>query len=715
MKRIKLTEAQIKMLQNINSNKVVKISESQFIRLFEDIAEIPSKTDENISEIRYYALLDNKNNPYKYYLGRGLYNPALKEYGPYSIDSPLRDTEAEVCTDFKMGRYNREIQETITEGVDISNAKEIGDPKMACIVRKEDYKPTPNSNKASTKITQNFKSGGKTTGIKFEAEDMERNTISNKISSVKSDTDTGATPHTPRPELKLDNKAFFKRRAFMPVDHFERFKEGYLKNNAGSSVVDEKDNGLIKGYRNGTTHVDWKYKLADKELHFDMPYNDVNYYIDTVKPIKKALVPGKKPRIEKEEAELPVGMDGNFKPQTVAQNEKTTQSFNETDIDDVPKILAMGEFVQYIVEFLKDLMLDETAKGLSPVWESLGQDRHSLLGHLNELGMVGTVPIHGVNRYKVYKHNFKENVHSLYNKIVGHQNTIEETTGAASSGAFVAPMGSPVIKRKLATENTTSKQIINEDAFRNFTENITLDKFKKFLENYLNNPNKALHEVKDEAKTKVIAYVGASKGAEEAEWRYNLDGSNKIYSDMNDSVIYNLLKSPVQTTTLDNTEDVQHTDVTNEHAVPKITMFSDEAGIESKQLDKEETIEEETTASSSGSYVTPKIWAKSKKDMKFGKKPMYPNGKIIQTESEAHSKTLYPDGEMVTFDDCVRPGHNDVNINGGCSTGAVDGVVKTKKTNGSIISKDALYYEVAKKTGRTIEEVKEIIKRNGIK
>ncbi len=600
MKRIKLTEAQIKMLQDSDTNRVIKISESQFIRLFEDIAEIPSTSDELLSDLKVCKLFDRDGNTRGYFLGRARFNPNVNEYFIESRNSEIRKTEAEVCQDYDAGDYIEDILEA-NGGFDLSKAIVVADPKDSCNIHSEDYKPS--SNKASAKITQNFKAGGKGLGIKFEAEDMERKTLTvNKVGSVMSDTDSGPTPHVPRPELKLTNKSYFKRSEIITPELFNRFKEGYLKEFPETKIITEKDKNykdVVKGYRIGTTHVDWKYDLIDNELHSDMDTNEIYYYVDKIKAIKKPLAPGKRPRMETEESLLPVGMGDDFEPQTVVQNEKTTQSFNETNIEDVPKILAMGEFAQYLIEFLKDLMVDETAKGISPIWNTLGQDRNTLLAQLSSLGMIGTVPIQGVNKYKVYKYNFKENVHDLYNNIVQPQPTIEETTGAGSSGAFVAPMGTPTIKRKLATENE----------------------------------------------------------------------------------------------------------------VPKITMFSDEAGIESKHKEEDESIDEETTAASSGSYVSPKVWAKSKKDMKFGKKPMYPHGKIVESEN----KTQYPDGEMVTFDKCVTPGHNDVNINGGCSVGAVDGVVKLKKTKGSVISKDALYYEVAKKTGKTIEEVVEILKRNNLK
>lgn len=124
-------------------------------------------------------------------------------------------------------------------------------------------------------------------------------------------------------------------------------------------------------------------------------------------------------------------------------------------------------------------------------------------------------------------------------------------------------------------------------------------------------------------------------------------------------------------------------------------------------------LDEVTTASSSGSYVQPKIWAKDKENMRFGKKPMYPQGKIVKskvTESDDNkTKTAYPRGEFVKLDNCTKLNNNKKAQNGGCSTGSVDNVITTQQTSDSIISDDSLYSEVAKKTGRSLAEVKKII------
>jgi hypothetical protein len=55
-------------------------------------------------------------------------------------------------------------------------------------------------------------------------------------------------------------------------------------------------------------------------------------------------------------------------------------------------------------------------------------------------------------------------------------------------------------------------------------------------------------------------------------------------------------------------------------------------------------------------------------------------------ESHNMKSTAYPNGEMVDIDDCTKLNNNKVAQNGGCSQGAVDNVVKTHKTKGSVVA-----------------------------
>lgn len=126
---------------------------------------------------------------------------------------------------------------------------------------------------------------------------------------------------------------------------------------------------------------------------------------------------------------------------------------------------------------------------------------------------------------------------------------------------------------------------------------------------------------------------------------------------------------------------------------------------------------ESTGASgSSGAYVQPKVWADSPQDMRHGGQPWWPSGQIVNNPmKESEQKPMMPGGEFVEFDDCVRLNNNKEAQKGGCSQGAKDNVVKTKKGQGGVASDQGVYNEVAKRTGRSIEEVKDIIENKGSK
>ena len=106
-----------------------------------------------------------------------------------------------------------------------------------------------------------------------------------------------------------------------------------------------------------------------------------------------------------------------------------------------------------------------------------------------------------------------------------------------------------------------------------------------------------------------------------------------------------------------------------------------------------------------GQYDTPGFVGVTK-DHNLGKAP----------KTNAQKKTQYSGGGFVELDDCTKLNNNNKAQNGGCSQGAVDNVVKVKKTKGSIISpslnENKIYEVIAKKTGKSIEEVKKIIQYN---
>ena len=83
-------------------------------------------------------------------------------------------------------------------------------------------------------------------------------------------------------------------------------------------------------------------------------------------------------------------------------------------------------------------------------------------------------------------------------------------------------------------------------------------------------------------------------------------------------------------------------------------------------------------------------------------------------KTKAQSKTQYAGGAFVDFNECTKLSNKPAGA--GCSQGAVDNVVKLKKTKDNVnapsLAENAIYEAIAKKTGKSLEEVKKIIESN---
>jgi hypothetical protein len=86
------------------------------------------------------------------------------------------------------------------------------------------------------------------------------------------------------------------------------------------------------------------------------------------------------------------------------------------------------------------------------------------------------------------------------------------------------------------------------------------------------------------------------------------------------------------------------------------------------------------------------------------------NGEFKKGRTQAQSKTQYSGGGFVETNDCTKLNNNKVAQNGGCSQGAVDNVVSVKKVKVQLFHLHWVrikYMRLLRKTGKTIEEVKE--------
>lgn len=133
----------------------------------------------------------------------------------------------------------------------------------------------------------------------------------------------------------------------------------------------------------------------------------------------------------------------------------------------------------------------------------------------------------------------------------------------------------------------------------------------------------------------------------------------------------------------------------------------------------------ETTMSgdSTGAYVTPKIWAKNPKLSRFSKDPMYPEGEIVSEDEDTYKRYVLNLGEVyiIAKDDADARNQSKelINlINSKFPEADAKPESLHQKANSvsdkprEVKTDESIYEAVAKKTGKTISEVKEIIKKN---
>lgn len=141
-----------------------------------------------------------------------------------------------------------------------------------------------------------------------------------------------------------------------------------------------------------------------------------------------------------------------------------------------------------------------------------------------------------------------------------------------------------------------------------------------------------------------------------------------------------------------------------------------------RQIRPSDGVNEVTDSGSTGSYEQPKIWAKNPKLSRFSKDPMYPEGEILEGEERTNRYVLNL-GEVYVY------GKNDAEAKAEANNlikvinqqfGEADAAAKSLHRQGNLKSgakpeEVDLYESVAKKTGRTVEEVRDIIKKNANK
>lgn len=211
---------------------------------------------------------------------------------------------------------------------------------------------------------------------------------------------------------------------------------------------------------------------------------------------------------------------------------------------------------------------------------------------------------------------------------------VEETTTAASSGSFVAPIGAQVISKTDNDINNLNVPVIgeNEGVNNNYTH------FAIFKENGKIATGWDYSDLYDEEEKKFDNF---------SIKEYVKQDIVDMFPENKPSDFKLVTKGYLQKNGID------LSDVNNWHNVASIS--------------------ETTTTQSAGNFqYDANAFPNIRRDGSFVK------------ERDATTKTQYPNGSFVDFNDCVKL--NNKPSGSGCSAGAVDNVVKLKKTSGNIIS-----------------------------
>lgn len=226
-------------------------------------------------------------------------------------------------------------------------------------------------------------------------------------------------------------------------------------------------------------------------------------------------------------------------------------------------------------------------------------------------------------------------IDALNAKLPTYEKNVEETTGASSSGAFTAPLDASIIKKEMPVDtNNLNVPVVREMSSSDSGFNYT-------------------HYAVSKADNKIVD-----------GWDYSnlYDAETRSYDNAS-------IKEYSKGDLADNYPDRKPSDF-------KVVTgkFLERNGIDPNDTNnwyKIASVNEMTSASSSGQY-TANAFPNIDRDGKFK------NTKKIANEN----KTQFAGGSFVDFNDCTKL--NNEPAGSGCSQGAIDGVVKTKKGKGNV-------------------------------
>lgn len=374
-------------------------------------------------------------------------------------------------------------------------------------------------------------------------------------------------------------------------------------------------------------------------------------------------------------------IEANFKKEFSGY--KPTIKF-EGELNEGSPTIEILELIKSIIEFILSELNNDSMRGLDPIFQEMGVTRGEIFTLLSDFGLMGMAFYQLSYNGKIKKiRSVIKTIAKELMQIASSRNGehTDEMTGAASSGAFVAPMGAAPSK-DYNDELSPSSQLgdgVLTDAESNFQE-------IKGLEVGTDTEYFTVNDVRDKQVDDAgnIYYMVTLNDADGNLTEHHLlftykPDENKAYLRFNRGF-----------EKLSNAKGVIN------------QVYHGNLNKIGNVLTKEARLKDEATgaAGNTGAFDA-NAFAGERKGTKAGhmvsnidvndtnaltsKEGSKP--KDIRRESVSNmTDTAYPDGGFVEFDDCVKYNNNKDAENGGCNSGD-SGVVKVKKSgNKSVIS-----------------------------
>jgi len=354
------------------------------------------------------------------------------------------------------------------------------------------------------------------------------------------------------------------------------------------------------------------------------------------------------------------------------------------------------EILRGVIEFILSELGNESSAGLDPIFADKGISRGEIFRLLSDAGLIGMVfyqlsynekinkiksvinpIISGITKL-VAKAAWRKTFGRVKSDEMGGTHGVASETDAGSSGAYVSGMSNSGPHKDTNDDFIPSAQLGNDIEVDTMLDTLLTDAESTFQE---------LLGLAIGTERKIFSVAGVEDKRVDEKGKVSYLVTLDDAGELSNSHLLFTYDPMVDKAYIQFNHDFNKL-IAAEKVIPE--EYHDNLNTIGKCLAKEAKRTDETSAGHVGGSFDANpfsddgdfnINATNDLTSREGSKP--PN---MRHESVDNMKdTAYPDGGFVEFDDCVRPGNKEA-INGGCSQGAVDNVVKVKKSKNSVVS-----------------------------